>query len=66
MKMEAAARVIQASWKYYQVRQKCNHQKPTLLANTSKKVTTITGLASNVGGNSGVLTQLCHQRLQPT
>ena len=38
MKMEAAARVIQASWKYYQVRQKCNHQKPALLATTSKKV----------------------------
>ena len=41
MKMEAAARVIQASWKYYQVRQKCNHQKPALLVNASKKVSCV-------------------------
>ena len=36
MKMEAAARVIQASWKYYQVRQKYNHQKPLILSHHKK------------------------------
>ena len=35
--MDAAARVIQASWKYYQLRQRCNSHKP-FLAQLGKQV----------------------------
>ena len=37
LKMDAAARVIQASWKYYQLRQRCNSHKP-FLAQLGKQV----------------------------